>query len=117
MTDIVQLKNEKKRNIKPSLVSHNNMNDDKYIDDLDYEDGFAYEGEENLFSKGNKVKNRLFNGKFGKLYRSFNLQVLKHKMWDLLTHVSSNFYISYGTETNKILTIMILMVRFTFLTF
>lgn len=100
MTDIVQLKNEKRRNIKPNLISYNNTNDDKNVEDLDYDDCYDYEGEEdNLFSKGNKIKNRLFNGKFGKLYRSFNLQVLKNKMWDLLIQVIILF-ISYGIRIN-----------------
>jgi hypothetical protein len=81
-------------------MSYENNNEDKFVEDVDYEDGFAMDGDNDLFTKGNKVKNRLFNGKFGKLYRSFNLQVLKHKMWDLLTHVIINFHQSYGIKTN-----------------
>ena len=89
MTDIVQLKNEKRRTIKQNLYNYD-MNEDRLIEDAEFEEGpVYYEDEENINSKENKVKNRLFSGKYGKLYRSFNLQVLKSKMWGVLLQVLS----------------------------
>ena len=41
---------------------------------------------DNMSDEGEK-KNQLYDGKFGKFSKTFNLQILKKKMWEILDEV------------------------------
>ena len=58
---------------------------EEFDNDYDYNNNFIESND--FFANGNKLKNHLFDGKFGKLYKTFNLQALKNKMWELLYKV------------------------------
>lgn len=73
------------------------MNQDKLLDeslygenlgDAEFNENDNWEPNEGFFnSKGAKVINRLFDGRFGKLYKTFNLKKLKTRMLQLLRKV------------------------------
>ena len=59
-------------------------NDDHF--EIDYERS-QYDNHSENMSVHDKKEDELYDGKFGKFYKYFNLQVLKNKMWEIIKNV------------------------------
>ena len=66
------------------------FNNDDYINEDDF-DRSQYEMQSQNISVEEKKDDELYDGKFGKFYKYFNLQVLKNKMWEILKNVIKFF--------------------------